>query len=185
VRERYFSLYECLEAQDRPGQYRFRDVDRDEKRMRTVFEKFVRNFFARRQGIFKVKRDSMDWFGTALEGSDLNLLPLMKTDVTLRSQARTIIIECKYTESLYQKQFFSEKLRSSHLYQLCAYLRNLEGHTEPDQHAEGILLYPTAGISLDQSYLLHGHRVRVKTLDLNQQWLAIEKEMLSMLQLTA
>jgi 5-methylcytosine-specific restriction enzyme subunit McrC len=38
-------LYESLEAQDRPGQYTFKEVDRDEVRMRRVFEKFVRHFF--------------------------------------------------------------------------------------------------------------------------------------------
>jgi 5-methylcytosine-specific restriction enzyme subunit McrC len=54
-------FHDCLEGQDRPGQYRFRDVDRDERRMRVVFEKFVRNFFARRQSIFTVKRDRVRW----------------------------------------------------------------------------------------------------------------------------
>jgi 5-methylcytosine-specific restriction enzyme subunit McrC len=175
-------FYESLEAQDRPGQYRFRDVDRDETRMRKVFEKFVRNFFSRRQRVFRVKKERLDWFATATEGSDFKLLPQMETDVTLRSAGRTIIIECKYTESLFERRFFVNKLRSSHLYQLCAYLRNLEGNAEPDRSADGILLYPTAGVALDQSYRLHGHRVRVKTLDLNQPWTGIEGEMLSLLQ---
>ena len=175
-------LYESLEAQDRPGQYRFRDVDRDEKRMRKVFEKFVRNFFARRQRTFRVKKERLDWSATSADGSDLNLLPHMETDVTLRSADRTIIIECKYTESLYKNRFFEDKLRSSHLYQLCAYLRNLEGNAEPDRQADGILLYPTVGITLDQSYRLHGHWVRIKTLDLNQPWIEIERVMLSLLQ---
>ena len=174
-------FWESLEANERPGQYRFRDVDRDEKRMRRVFEKFVRNFFARRQGTFTVSKDRSDWFATALGGSDLHLLPQMETDVTLRSAHRTIIVECKYTESLFQKHFFSDKLRSAHLYQLCAYLRNLEGGSEPDSMADGILLYPTAGTALDQSYRLHGHRIRIKTVDLNQPWNAIEDEMLGLL----
>ena len=47
--------------------------------------------------------------------------------------------------------------------------------------AEGILLYPTAGRSLDVSYRLHGHRVRVRTLNLNLPWTAIEDQMLSLL----
>jgi 5-methylcytosine-specific restriction enzyme subunit McrC len=174
-------FYESLEAQDRPGQYRFRDVDRDEKRMRRVFEKFVRNFFSRRQRVFEVKKERSDWFATAMEGSDFKWLPQMETDVTLRSAGRTIIVECKYTESLFQRRFFSDKLRSSHLYQLCAYLRNLEGNADPDRSADGILLYPTAGVALDQSFRLHGHRVRVKTLDLNQPWTEIESEMMSLL----
>jgi len=174
-------LYESLEAQDRPGHYRFREVDRDERRMRRIFEKFVRNFFARRQSTFAVKSERMNWSATALEGSDLSLLPEMLTDVSLRSADRTIIIECKYSETVYQSRFFAEKLRSSHLYQLCAYLRNLEYKGEVDRLADGILLYPTAEKSLDQSYYLHGHRVSLRTLDLNQPWIRIENQMLSLI----
>jgi|ERR1039458_6799982 5-methylcytosine-specific restriction enzyme subunit McrC len=131
---------------------------------------------------FNVKKERRAWSATAMEGSDLKWLPQMETDLTLRSAKRTIIVECKYTESLFEKRFFSEKLRSPHLYQLCAYLRNLEGSTEPDRNADGILLYPTVGIELDQSYRLHGHQVRIKTLDLNQPWTGIEQEMLSLLE---
>ena len=174
-------FYESLEAQDRPGRYRFRDVDRDEKRMRKVFEKFVRNFFKRRQHAFKARAEGSEWLATPIEGSDLKRLPRMVTDVTLRSAGRTIIIECKYTEALLITRFFASKLRPSHLYQLCAYLRNLEGNAEPDRNADGILLYPTAGVAFDQSYRLHGHRVRIKTIDLNQPWQGIENEMLSLL----
>ncbi len=174
-------FYESLEAQDRPGRYRFRDVDRDEKRMRRIYEKFVRNFFARRQRAFTVTKDRWKWSAVPLGGADLSLLPQMESDVSLRSRHRTIIIECKYTESLYESRYFSEKLRPAHLYQLCAYLRNLEGDDEPDRHAEGILLYPTSGVALHQSYHLHGHQVRINTLDLNQPWPQIERDMLMLL----
>jgi 5-methylcytosine-specific restriction enzyme subunit McrC len=174
-------LFECMEAQDRAGHYRFREVDQDEKRMRRVFEKFVRNFFARRQSTFKVKSERMDWFATAEDGSDLNLLPAMYTDVSLRSASRTIIVECKYTESLYRGRFLAEKLRPAHLYQLSAYLRNIESNGEVDRRAEGILLYPTAGRPLKQTYWLQGHRINIRTLDLNQPWSRIEEQMFSLL----
>jgi 5-methylcytosine-specific restriction enzyme subunit McrC len=175
-------FFESLEPLDQQGRFRFRGVEKDERRMRRVFEKFVRNFFARAQSIFKVKQDRVEWAATALEGSDLNLLPRMMTDATLRSSDRTIVIECKYTESLFQGRFFADKLRSAHLYQLCAYLRNFEDSSGLDNRADGILLYPTAGTALDQSYRLHGHRVRIKTLDLNQPWRKIEEAMLALLQ---
>jgi 5-methylcytosine-specific restriction enzyme subunit McrC len=176
-------LFECMEAQDRAGHFCFREVDRDETRMRRIFEKFVRNFFARRQRTFRVKSERMAWFATAEDGSDLNLLPAMNTDVSLRSANRSIIIDCKYTESLYRSRFNAEKLRPAHLYQLSAYLRNVESNGGADRMAEGILLYPTIGKSLDQSYCIHGHRVSVRTLDLNQPWMAIEKQMLRLLDL--
>jgi 5-methylcytosine-specific restriction enzyme subunit McrC len=175
-------LYECMEPQDRAGRYRFREVDRDERRMRRIFEKFVRNFFARRQTNFKhVKSERMDWLAAPEDGSDLSVLPMMNTDVTLRSGTRTIIIECKYTQSLYENRFQGKRLRAPHLYQLSAYLRNLENNCEADRTAEGILLYPTTSESLDLSFRLHGHRVSIRTLDLNQPWTAIEKRMLALL----
>ena len=40
---------------------------------------------------------------------------------------------------------------------------------------------PTAGVAVDQSYMLHGHRVRVTTLDLNRPWLEIASTLLSLL----
>jgi 5-methylcytosine-specific restriction enzyme subunit McrC len=172
-------FFESLQACEQSGQYRFRGVERDEKRMRRVFEKFVRNFFRRRQHVFVVAKERMQWEGVAADGSDLALLPLMETDVTLRSEDRTIVIECKYTESLYQSRFFAEKFRAAHLYQLSSYLRNLEARTQADCRAEGILLYPTAGIVANQWYRLHGHSVRIKTIDLAQPWGAIEEEMLA------
>jgi 5-methylcytosine-specific restriction enzyme subunit McrC len=175
-------FHESLEAADRPGGHRFRDVAREPERMRRIFEKFVRNFLASRLGGgFSVKRDCMPWSASAVGDSDLKFLPQMETDVTLRPQERTVVIECKYTEALYESRFFAEKLRPAHLYQLAAYLRNLEDHPDPDHSAEGLLLYPTVGESLHQTYVLHGHRVRVATVDLNQRWQEIEEELLSLM----
>jgi 5-methylcytosine-specific restriction endonuclease McrBC regulatory subunit McrC len=69
--------------------------------MRRLFEKFVRNFYHRRlQSKFTVTSEQMKWSALALGSSDINLLPQMITDVSLRSDNRTIIIECKFTESL-------------------------------------------------------------------------------------
>lgn len=174
-------FYESLDALDKPGKFRFRDVDRDEKRMRRVFEKFVRNFYARRQQLFRVKRDRIEWQALPIGNADPHLLPSMETDVTLRSIDRTIVIECKYTESLYQNRFFADKFRSGHLYQLTTYLRNLEGRPAPDSSAEGILLYPTANMELDVSYRINNHICRVATIDLSKPWPEIDSGMLAVL----
>jgi 5-methylcytosine-specific restriction enzyme subunit McrC len=176
-------FYESLEPEDRPGRYRFKDVGREPERMRRLFEKFVRSFLKRRLGReFLVSRDYMPWFASAIGDSELKLLPQMETDVTVRSPERTIVIECKYTDALYESRFFAEKFRPAHLYQIAAYLRNLESRAGPDQGAEGLLLYPTAGVSVHQTYVLHGHRVRLATLDLNRHWLEIETQLLALVQ---
>jgi 5-methylcytosine-specific restriction enzyme subunit McrC len=174
-------LHESMQPQDQAGHQRFHDVARDPERMRRVFEKFVRNLLARKLGkAYSVGRDRMAWEATALNGSDLSLLPQMETDVTVRSRWRTLLVECKYTEALSNGRFFAEKFRPAHLYQLGAYLRNLEERQAPDRLLEGILLYPAVGVSLSHVYVLHGHRVHIATLDLNQHWEEIERQLLAL-----
>ena len=151
--------------------------------MRRIFEKFVLNFLKRRQSVYpSVGAERLGWSATPVGDSDVTLLPYMITDVILRSPEKTIIIECKYTRTLLQPgRFQKPKLRSAHLYQLCTYLRALEASGGPDANAQGILLYPAAGASFDECFCLHGHVVRIKTLDLGQHWTDIEKDLLSVL----
>jgi 5-methylcytosine-specific restriction enzyme subunit McrC len=160
-------LYEAKVADDHAGNHRFRDVLRNEERMRRIFERFVRNFFVRHPGgAVSVKAERMAWEAFTGEGSDPSFLPGMVTDVTVRYPNRTVVIECKYTEALVTGRFLDRRIQSQHLYQLSAYLRNLEYRTGPDCTAEGILLYPSTGTPFRQEYVLHGHRLRVLTLDL-------------------
>ena len=149
-------FFESLQPDDQTGRHRFRDVARDQERMRREFEKFVRSFLARRLGPrFSVSRDFMPWAGSALGESSMKLLPHMETDVTVWSADRTLVIECKYTEALYESRFPGERFHPPHLYQLMAYLRNLEGRSGPDQAADGMLLYPSIEESLHCTYMLH------------------------------
>lgn len=177
-------LYEAKVAEDHEGVHRFRDVLRNEERMRRIFEKFVRNFFARHPGEAQsVKAERMSWNATARVGSDIGFLPSMITDVTIRYPSRTVVIECKYTECLVTNyHHLEEKVKSLHLYQLSAYLRNLEYGYGPDRDAEGILLYPSTGKPLQQEYVLHGHRLRVLTLDLNRSPTDIAAQMTALVE---
>lgn len=170
-------LWESLQPTEKEGEYRFQDVMRDAERLRRVYEKFVRNFYfrTRAQHGYSVKRDRMNWVGEPLDGSDYSLLPLLETDVTLRSPGRTVVIECKYTESLFQTNYLKEKFRSAHLYQLAAYLRNMSAGTE------GVLLYPTAGTAVDSAYVLQDRRVRIRTLDLANSWHQITADLLALI----
>ncbi|MCC7174327.1 MAG: hypothetical protein IT159_03950 [Bryobacterales bacterium] len=169
-------LFDSLQPLDHAGGYRFQDVLREPERLQRIYEKFVRNFYRRCQSVYTVKRDRMDWAGQPLDGADFSLVPQMETDVTLRSPSRCIVVECKYTESIYQQNYFKGKFRSGHLYQLAAYLQNLE------TNSEGILLYPTAGVAVDQSYMLHGHRVRMTTLDLDRPWPKIAASLMALVE---
>ena len=67
----------------------------------------------------------MHWQGSADGDADFDLVPQMDTDVTLRAGGRIVVVECKYTEAVYQRNYFAGKFRAEHLYQLATYLRNI------------------------------------------------------------
>src|SRR5688572_9530038 len=93
--------------------------------MSTVFEEFVRNFYKVEQQQYEVGREYIEWIHGSAETDDHEYLPRMETDTTLRSEERVIVIETKYyKETLSQN--WSAKLHSANLYQLFAYLKNLE-----------------------------------------------------------
>ena len=73
---------------------------------------------------------------------------MMETDISLRDSNRTIIIDTKYYRKTLQSYFNSETIHSQNLYQLFAYMKNLESKDEQDAHAEGMLLYPVVNKKL-------------------------------------
>jgi 5-methylcytosine-specific restriction enzyme subunit McrC len=142
----------------------------DEKRMSRIFERFVRNFFRREQSELAVSSERIDWDLSGEGGVALQLLPCMQTDVSLRGRDRTVIIDAKYYAQTLQIHYEKERLRSSHLYQLFAYLKNMERRSGPDGRAEGILVYPTVGEDVMFSAIIQGHKVSARTIDLAKPW---------------
>jgi 5-methylcytosine-specific restriction enzyme subunit McrC len=64
----------------------------------------------------------------------------MKTDITLRSGSKTIVIDAKYYKDALQEHYGTKKARSGNLYQLLAYLR-AEVAAQGAPQPEGILIY--------------------------------------------
>jgi 5-methylcytosine-specific restriction enzyme subunit McrC len=171
----------ALLVDENTGDYHFRDFIRDEKKMWRLFQDFVFNFYRLEQNEFQVKRDSIEWDAVADDPVTMDMLPGMNTDISLRSPNRTILIDTKYFESTLQTYQDKQSIRSEHLYQIFAYLKNLEPRGGADQLAEGILLYPTVTRSLDLHYTIQGHEIRVCTIDLSQNWQAIRYDLLQLL----
>jgi len=111
-------LFEHLSPDEAMGSFRFRDFSRDEVRMRSLFEKFLRNFYKHEQFVFKVQGSQFTWAKAVGEGAAL--LPVMKTDVTLKRPGRQIVIDAKYTPHVLQHNPHGEtpKFDSKHLFQL-------------------------------------------------------------------
>jgi 5-methylcytosine-specific restriction enzyme subunit McrC len=174
-------VYELLDPVEGQGENLFRDFIRDEKRMARLFEDFVFNFYRREQNVYpSVKVDRIDWIAKPEDEASAAFLPEMRTDVTLRSGARTIVIDTKYYREAFSVGLGGEKIRAEHLYQVFAYLKNLEARGGADAESEGLLLYPAVGAEFDYGYQLTGHRLRACSVSLDHDWRAIRRRLLEL-----
>ena len=107
-----------LPEQNRPGEYKFLDFTRDEKKMNAIFESFLLNFYRHEcaQDYPIVKRSIIHFQLTALEADDEDILPEMITDVTLDNPeaGKRIILDAKYYKEMLSARFeTAKKLRRS------------------------------------------------------------------------
>jgi 5-methylcytosine-specific restriction enzyme subunit McrC len=171
-----------LLADETSGSWRFVDFERDEGKMGEMFQDFVYHFYRIEQREFSVRSERFDWSTTDSTPGSIPLLPTMTTDVCLQSHSRKIVIECKFTKHPLQSNYGKTSVRSDHLYQLYAYLRNLESRGGLNMHCDGLLLYAAVDGAIDFTFHTGGHWVRVYALDLNRTWQQIKAELLALLE---
>lgn len=160
------------------GERLFRHFTGNDKRMAALFERFVRNFYRRRQHTYRVGAETLRWAVAPDTESAKAVLPVMRTDVTLTTAAHQLIIDCKYYRKAFKPYFNQEKIISAHLYQLYAYVQHAQ-RQQPARPVDGLLLYPVVTGQFRHSYQLldTSHRLRVATVNLNQGWQAVEAEL--------
>ena len=109
------------------------------------------------------------------------ILPSMRTDIVLDSQSegRRIVIDTKFNSVLTKGWYREESLRSSYVYQIYAYLRSQEGTSDPfADNAEGLLLHPSLGKTLNEAVVIQGHEIRFATVDLGAHSTEIRNRLL-------
>ena len=98
------------------------------------------------------------------------IMPNMRTDVILdhEESGRRILIDTKFTSIVTSGWHREQTLRSGYLYQIYAYLRSQVGHGDLlADHAEGLLLHPAIGESVDEAIVIQGQQIRFATVDLS------------------
>ena len=150
-------------------------AQREATNLPKLFEKAIGSFFAaelpREEGwrIFTSRQHKWP-VGPSSPGID-TYLPTMETDIIIENvQAqRRIIVDTKFTEVLTRSRFGRMRFKTEHLYQLFAYLRSQERPSDPmSMCADGMLLYPSVGLHIDETALIQGHRMRFVTVDLDR-----------------
>ena len=173
-------VFHALLPDEQGSGSKFQSIIEDEKRMPALFEEFLRNFYRAELDDFKVGGEQMRWLATAKNEADLTYLPVMRTDITLRSKNRTIIADAKYYKDALSGGRYTSRVRSDHLYQLSTYLAHVQSR-EPKCVPSGILIYPSVGEHLRLEYDLLGKPVAIASVDLSAEWSDIREELLGII----
>ena len=150
--------------------------------LRQLYEKAMRNFYRVNLPECSVGSRVLSWPGMAALDP---VFPRMKTDITIdRPDGTRLVIDTKFTSALSaDSHYFGPRLKSHHLYQLYAYLRTQvdRGDAAADT-ARGMLLYPATNEApdLDVVATMHGHTVRVATVDLAMEPSGIRHRLLEL-----
>lgn len=153
------------------GAMRIDELERDETALRKTFERAMYGVLrhALESGWAVKHGGRLAWPVERATIGAATIVPRMEIDIRVDNHttgARTII-DTKYTSITHRGQFDRERLRSSHIYQVYAYIRSQESVNDvPSLSAAGVLLHPSVGVDVDESVWMHGHRFRFVTVDL-------------------
>jgi 5-methylcytosine-specific restriction enzyme subunit McrC len=153
------------------GKARMYDPDREEYWVRKLFERAVGGFYRfelESKGWSIRCGEKMSWpFSEASDGLAA-ILPMMYTDIQLdeSGSSRRIVIDTKFAAIVTPGRFGNDRLSSTYIYQLYTYLRSQEDKDARWQSADGILLHPAIGTSVNENAIIQGHRMFFATVDL-------------------
>lgn len=173
-------IHEQLLIDENTGKHTFEELHDD--RLARLFEHFVVEFYRREQKRYQVNPSrEIKWVVEGSNKTELQKLPNMYADVVLESSDRRIILDTKFYQEAMSEWHERKKLRSTHLYQLLAYLRNREATKPEGPRHEGMLLYPTVSDPVCVDLCLEGFSVKARSIDLAQDWRSIHDSMLALL----
>lgn len=145
--------------------------------MARLYERFVLSYYRTHHRDLNVNADIVNWNVDTAYSSAIELLPVMRTDITLRKGDRQLIIDTKYYGEMTQKRYGHSTVYSDHLYQIFAYVKNRD--IRNDGTVSGLVLYAKANEEIvpDFDGVLCNNRFMIRTLDLNRPFEAIAAQL--------
>lgn len=136
----------------------------DEQRMSRLYEKFLLEYYKYHYAELSPHAAQISW---NVEEEYTDFLPRMQTDITLTNGTSTLIIDAKYYAHMMQKQYDKNTLYSNHLYQIYAYVKNMD--REHSGKVMGMLLYARTqeDLQMQHQFTMEGNKIMVDSLDLN------------------
>lgn len=173
----YFVLDGMLQTTEK-GEYKMAAFS--DEHMARLYEKFILEYYHQHYTTYlsevKAGQEKWDLVGDNNE-SMIRFLPTMQTDIMLRLNEKTLILDAKYYGRTLQKQFGKNTLHSNNVYQIFTYVKNQDKDNTGD--VAGILLYAKTDedITPDVMFNLGGNQIGAKTLDLNKDFSLIAAQL--------
>lgn len=157
------------------GKYRMTTFS--DEHLNRLFERFVLEYYRTHHKELSANPDRIYWDINDNESCMVEYLPIMKSDIVLHKGERTLIIDTKYYGKAMQYHFNKPSIHSNNLYQIFTYVKNYDAHHTGN--VCGLLLYAKTeeDMAPDLSAIFGNNRIMVKTLDLNQDFEAISKQL--------
>ena len=157
---------------------RYRLAVFEEKYMPWLYENFILEYYKAHRPDLSPAHKQIPWdFRGEVTGREQ--IPDMKTDITLQKDGKTLIIDAKYYGHILKasRQNAREKLPSANLYQIYAYVKNLDRNHTGD--VSGLLLYAkTNELNVpDCKCNIGGNQIEAKTLNLNCKFEGIKGQL--------
>ena len=148
----------------------------DEQQMHHLYEKFIFEYYRRHFPQISVSSSEIKW---AIDDSEVYMLPSMKTDIMLTYNNKVLIIDAKYYSSNTQTRYDTHKIHSHNLYQIFTYVKNKSYQLIDNSNVSGMLLYAQTDdeIQPNNTYMMSGNKICVKTLDLNCEFSEISAQL--------
>ncbi len=147
----------------------------DEQSMFRLYEKFILGYYKKHYAELSPSASRIPW-----SVDNTRMLPIMQSDIHLQKNNTVLIIDAKYYSHTTQVKYDNHTLHSNNMYQIFTYVKNCDYAFEEEDHkVSGMLLYAKTEeeIQPDNIYQMHGNQITVKTLDLNQKFDIIAKQL--------
>jgi 5-methylcytosine-specific restriction enzyme subunit McrC len=167
-------LHELLPTTEK-GKYKLATF-LDDREMSRLYERFILEYYKKEFPRFNPASKEIKWNTTGAA----DYLPKMRSDTMLIDDVnnkKKLIIDAKYYGKILQEWHDAETIRSNHLYQIFAYVKNED--KDNTGLVDGLLLYAkTDNCKIPNStYNLGGNQISVQTLDLNKDFLNIKRHL--------
>lgn len=146
----------------------------DEKYMNRLYEKFILEYYRKENPELKASASQISW---DIDDGYIEMLPIMQSDIMLKKEEKTLIIDAKYYAKTTQERYGVNTLHSNNLYQIYTYVKNFD--SDKTGNVSGMLLYAKTDemILPNNEYKMGGNLISLKTLDLDCEFSKVKEQL--------